>query len=497
VELGTDGSEPSIVIVGAGFSGIGTAIALKRRGVTDFVVLERASEVGGVWQSNTYPGCRCDVPSHLYSFSFAPNPDWSQTYSPQPEIRDYLIRCADDHGIRPHIRFGTELLQARWDPASSRWILETTAGTVRTRVLVSALGPLTEPKLPEVPGLERFAGKVMHSARWDHDYDLTGQRVASIGTGASAIQYVPKIQPDVAQLVVFQRTPPWVMPHGVRPISDRERALFHRLPLAQKLIRGAVYAGRELLVLGFAKDPRMLRLLERLSTSHREKQIADPALRERVRPSYALGCKRILPSNEWYRALAADNVELVTGGLAAVTESGVVDQEGVEREVDAIILATGFHVADPPVANLVRGRDGRRLADVWAGRPQAYLGTSVPGFPNLFLLLGPNTGLGHSSMVYMIESQIAHVAAAIAALQARGSSTIEVRAEACARYNGTLDAELAGTVWERGCSTFYFDASGRNAVLWPDWTWRFRRRAARFDATAYALDGPRPRAVGI
>ena len=265
--------------------------------------------------SSTYPGCRCDVPSHLYSFSFAPNPGWSQTYSPQAEIRDYLSSCADRYELRRHIRFNTELLGATWDEASRHWEMETSAGPLRTPIVISAMGPLTEPKLPDVPGLEDFRGKVMHSARWEHDYELAGKRVASIGTGASAIQYLPEIQKVVERLYVFQRTPPWVMPHGVRAISDRERALFRRLPLAQKLIRGAVYVGRELLVLGFAKDPRLVRLLEKVATSHREKQISDPVLRAKVRPSYALGCKRILPSNDWYPTLTKPNVELITGGL--------------------------------------------------------------------------------------------------------------------------------------------------------------------------------------
>jgi cation diffusion facilitator CzcD-associated flavoprotein CzcO len=485
-------AEPEIVIVGAGFSGLGTAVALKQRGIEDFVVLERGDDVGGVWRSSTYPGCRCDVPSHLYSFSFAPNPGWSQTYSPQAEIRDYLSSCADRYELRRHIRFNTELLGATWDEASRHWEIETSNGPLRTPIVISAMGPLTEPKLPDVPGLEDFRGKVMHSARWEHDYELAGKRVASIGTGASAIQYLPEIQKVVERLYVFQRTPPWVMPHGVRAISDRERALFRRLPLAQKLIRGAVYAGRELLVLGFAKDPRLVRLLEKVATSHRETQISDPELRAKVRPSYALGCKRILPSNNWYPTLTKPNVELITGGLRSVTADAVVDEHGVERHVDAIILGTGFHVADPPVAELVRGRAGRLLSDVWAGRPKAYLGTSVPGFPNLFLLLGPNTGLGHSSMVYMIESQIAHVVAAVATMTERRAQTIEVRGHVYERYNEQLDERLAGTVWDRGCSTFYFDSSGRNAVLWPDWTWRFRRRAAHFDDRAYAVASHRP-----
>jgi cation diffusion facilitator CzcD-associated flavoprotein CzcO len=479
--------DAGIVIVGAGFSGLGMAIRLKQSGIDDFVVLERAAEVGGTWQANTYPGCRCDVPSHLYSFSFDPNPDWSNTYSAQPEIRDYLGRCADDFGIRPHLRTGVEVQTAAWDDDDRCWAIETSDGPLTARVLISGMGPLTEPKLPDVPGLETFAGKTMHSARWDHDYELGGKRVASIGTGASAIQYVPAIAGQVQQLYVFQRTAPWVMPHGSRPIGDRERRLFRRVPIVQRAIRGLVYASRELLVLGFVKRPRLLRALERVAGKHMDKQITDPQLRANVAPDYALGCKRLLPSNRWYPALQQSNVELVTGGLAAVRGRCVVDADGVEREVDAIILGTGFQVTEPPVAGQVRGRDGRLMREVWTGTPRAYLGTSVPGFPNLFLLLGPNTGLGHSSMVYMIETQIDHVLGAVKAMRARAATTIEVRPEVYDRFNRRVDARMKGTVWDSGCASFYLDATGRNSVLWPDWTWRFRRLAVRFDADAYTL----------
>ncbi|MFZ0042395.1 MAG: NAD(P)/FAD-dependent oxidoreductase [Solirubrobacteraceae bacterium] len=487
--------EARVVIVGAGFSGIGMAIGLRERGVEDFVVLERAGEVGGTWQYNTYPGCRCDVPSHLYSFSFAPNPEWSQTYSRQPEIREYVRRVVDEYGIRPHILTDTEVKGAAWSEDKQRWEIETSQGDFSAEILITGTGPLTEPKLPDVPGMETFRGEVMHSARWDHDYELAGKRVASIGTGASAIQYVPEIQKEVDKLYVFQRTAPWVLPHSNRPITDYERTVYRRFPRAQRFVRNAVYASRELLVLGFVKDPRLMRLLEKLGRAHREKQISDPELRAKVTPKFSLGCKRILPSNDWYQALQEPNVELVTGALAGVRENSVVDEHGTERDVDAIILGTGFHVADPPVGEFVRGRDGRLMSEVWNGRPQAYFGASVPGFPNFFLLLGPNTGLGHSSMIYMIESQIEHVLAAVTTMDRLGARTIEVRPEAYEAFNRDLDERLAGTVWQEACSTWYFDVSGRNAALWPDWTWRFRRRAARFDHAAYALAADKPTPV--
>src|SRR5918996_1651560 len=318
-----------IAIIGSGFSGLGMAIRLKQAGYDDLVVLERAGEVGGTWHANTYPGCACDVPSHLYSFSFAPNPEWSQTYSTQPEIWDYLRRVADDFGVRAHVRLNTAVESAEW--TDGRWELETSQGTVRARVLVAGMGPLTEPKIPDIPGLDDFPGPVFHSARWDHDADLADKRVASIGTGASAIQYVPAIQPEVGRLHVFQRTAPWVLPHSNRSISDWERRLFRAVPALQRLVRGGVYAGREALVLGFVKNPRLMKVVERLARKHMEHQIDDPLLLEKVTPDYTIGCKRILPSNLWYRTLGKPNVELVTEGIAEVRPRSIVTADGRER----------------------------------------------------------------------------------------------------------------------------------------------------------------------
>ena len=483
-------TQTDVAIIGSGFSGLGMAIRLEQAGMHDFVVLERADEVGGTWQANTYPGCACDVPSHLYSFSFAPNPDWTQSYSTQPEIWAYLRRCADDFGIRPHVRLNCTVESAAWLEHERRWELETSDGTVRARVLVVGMGPLTEPRIPEIPGLEDFEGEVWHSARWKGDFDLRGKRVASIGTGASAIQYVPEIQPHVAQLHVFQRTPPWVVPHSNRPITDLERRLYRALPIAQRLVRGGIYAGREALVLGFVKNPRLMKVVERLARRHMEHQIDDPGLLEKVTPDYTIGCKRILPSNRWYRTLGKPNVELVTSGVAGVRARSIVVADGSEREVDAIVFGTGFQVTDIPAAHRVRGRDGRLLDDLWHGSPRAHLGTSIAGFPNLFFLLGPNTGLGHSSMVYMIESQIAHVVDALRVMRERGAETIEVRPEVQERFNAELQSKLEGTVWNTGCASWYLDRTGRNTTIWPDWTWSFRRRVARLDPAEYRLDAP-------
>jgi cation diffusion facilitator CzcD-associated flavoprotein CzcO len=486
-EADTLPNEVDVCVIGAGFSGLGTAIRLKQEGYTDFVVLERGDDVGGTWHFNTYPNCGCDVPSHLYSFSFAPNADWTRTYSKQPEIRDYLQRTTDEHGIRPFVRTNTTVQSAAWDEDSGRWIVESDRGTIRARLLVPGMGPLAEPRIPDIEGLDDFQGEVFHSARWNHSYDLKGKKVASIGTGASAIQYVPAIQPDVEQLYVFQRTPPWVMPHTDRPTTKWERRLYSAFPPLEKAIRGAVYAGRELLVLGFVKRPKLMGLVERLARKHIERSVPDPELRKKVTPDYLIGCKRILPSKHWYPALGQDNVELITQGVEKATAKGVVDAAGVEREVDAIIFGTGFQVTDMPVGKAVVGRGGKTMDEVWQGSPNAYLGTSIPGFPNLFLLLGPNTGLGHSSMVYMIESQIEHVIDALAEMRKRDADTVEVREDVARAFNAEIDKRHEGAVWNTGCASWYLDDTGRNATLWPDWTFRFRQRAAHFDPDEYSL----------
>jgi cation diffusion facilitator CzcD-associated flavoprotein CzcO len=486
------GTDVDIAIVGSGFSGLGMAIRLKQEGRDDFVVLERGDDVGGTWHYNTYPGCACDVPSHLYSFSFAPNPSWSHTYSPQPEIGAYLRHCADRFGVRPHVRLNTTVTSAEWDEQAGRWQIETDTGPLSARVLVAGMGPLAEPKVPDIPGLDDFKGAKFHSARWDHDHDVTGERVASIGTGASAIQLVPSIQPDVKKLHVFQRTPPWIFPHSNRPTTRLERALYRALPPLQKLVRGGVYAARETFVLGFVKSPRLMKVAEKVARAHMRRQIDDPELLERVMPDYTIGCKRILPSNKWYPALGKSNVELVTSGIAEVREHSIVTEDGVEREVDTIIFSTGFQVTDMPVGRQVRGRDGRTLDERWDGSPRAYLGCTVPGFPNFFMLLGPNTGLGHSSMVYMIESQVAYVLGALRAMDAERAAALELRADAVDHFNEALDEQLDGTVWNTGCASWYLDGTGRNATLWPDWTWRFRQRTAHFDAPSYELRAAAP-----
>jgi len=485
-----------VLVIGAGFAGLATSIALRREGV-DHVVLERAADVGGTWRDNRYPGCKCDVASHLYSFSFALNPDWTSTYSSQQEIWEYLRRCAERFGVLSRIRFGQEVREACWDEAARRWEVETPGGRWTADVLVSATGGLSVPSVPDLPGLDRFAGTVFHSAAWDHGHDLAGERVAVVGTGASAVQIVPRIQPEVGRLLLFQRTPAWVLPHGDRPIPVWKRALYRRVPALQRLVRAGIYWSRELLVLALCKDPRWIEPVRRMAARHLERQVPDPALRARLTPTFAPGCKRLLLSDDYYPALGAPNAEVVTAPIREVGERAIRTADGVEHEVDTIVLATGFRVTDNPTFARLRGRSGRTLADAWRETGmQAYLGTTVAGFPNLFLVTGPNTGIGHTSLVVMIEAQVRYVVGALRAMDRRGLAAVEVRPEAQAAFNTDLQRRMARTVWSTGgCASWYLDAQGRNPTLWPDFTWRFRRRTRRFDAGAYRLLGAAPAAA--
>jgi cation diffusion facilitator CzcD-associated flavoprotein CzcO len=475
-----------VAIIGAGFSGIAMAVELRRAGRDDFVLLERGNDVGGTWRDNSYPGCACDVPSHLYSFSFAPKPDWSSTFSPQEEIWQYLRDTAGEQGIYPHVQFGCEVEEARWDDDARVWRIRTSAGELTATALASAAGPLSEPSIPDIPGLRDFEGAVFHSASWDHDHDLTGERVAVIGTGASAIQFVPEIQPKVARLHLFQRTPPWITPRMARPLTRFEHFLYRRLPIAQRAMRAGIYWGRELYAVPLLRV-RLSKVIERFARRHMESQVPDPALREKLIPDYKPGCKRILISNDYLPSLGRENVEVVTGGVAEVRPNSVVGPDGIEREVDAIILGTGFHVTDLPIAERLRGRDGRSLAEYWDGSLQALRGTTVAGYPNLFFLLGPNTGLGHTSVVLMAEAQARYVRQALEHLDRNRAAAVEALPQAQAGWNEGVQARMKGTVWtEGGCASWYIDAKGRNTTLWPDHTFRFFKALRTFDPNEYA-----------
>jgi cation diffusion facilitator CzcD-associated flavoprotein CzcO len=479
--------ETEIAIVGAGFGGIGAGIRLRQHGFDDFLIFEQAGDVGGTWRDNTYPGCACDVPSHLYSYSFARNPSWSETFSGQAEIWDYLRDCVTRFDLTSRLRLAHTVHEAAWDEARQRWRLATSRGPYEARVLINATGPLSSPAIPELDGLDSFAGTVFHSARWRHDHDLTGRRVAVIGTGASAAQFVPAIQPAVDKLLLFQRTPAWVMPRWSRRITPVELALYRHVPGAQRAARTALYWAREAYGMGFL-HPRLNRLASRLSERHLRRQVSDPALRAKLTPDYVMGCKRVLLSNDYWASLAQDNVEVLTEPIARVEPGGIVTASGAHHPVDTIILGTGFRVTDSPTPHRVHGRDGGTLAQAWTPTMRAHLGTTVHGFPNLFLLLGPNTGLGHTSVVLMIEAQLRHVIAALKHLRRTGAAAIEPTRAAQTRHTERVDAKMAGTVWGTGCASWYLDATGRNSTLWPGYATGFRLRLSRFRPADYRTE---------
>jgi cation diffusion facilitator CzcD-associated flavoprotein CzcO len=475
-----------IAIIGAGFAGLGMAMRLRGAGMRDLVILERGDDVGGTWRDNTYPGCTCDVPSHLYSYSFLLNPRWSRSFSPQWEIQEYLRRCARETGVIDCVRLGVEVRNAAWDEQAGRWLLQTSAGPRTARVLIAAMGGLSDPAIPDIKGLSSFHGRIFHSARWDHDHDLHGERVATIGTGASAIQFIPQIQPRVGRLHVFQRTPPWIAPRNDRSITRLERWLFTHVPGAQRIPRAGIYLAREAMVPALTWDPRLLGGIQAIAQRHLQRQVRDPELRARLRPSYRIGCKRILISNDYYPSLTQPNVEVVSEGIREIRDRAIVTTDGAEREVDTIILGTGFHVTDMPAMQHIRGRGGLLLADAWADGMAAHLGTTIAGFPNLFMMIGPSTGLGHTSIVVMIESQAAYVVDCLRWMQRSAVHAVEVSEAAQQGFVDSVQRRMQRTVWMRGgCASWYMDASGRITTLWPRSTWDFRRRTRRFDPAAY------------
>ncbi len=474
-----------IAVLGTGFAGLGMAIRLKQRGYDDFVVLERATDIGGTWRDNTYPGCACDIPSHLYSFSFALNPDWSHQYPRQTEIRDYLRHCADRFEILPHILWNNAVIDAAWNEDEMRWHITTPQQQLTADIFISGNGPLNEPSFPSLPGIERFEGTLFHSSQWQHDYDLRGKRVAVIGTGASSIQFVPQIQPIVDQLLLFQRTPAWIMPRLDYQIPASQRAMFRYLPITQRLKRLRIYLRNEMTALALLYRPKLMKAAIEISQQHLERQVPDPALRAKLTPHYAMGCKRILVSGDFYPALSRPNVEVITDHISEVRAHSIVTADGQEHAVDAIICGTGFHVTDTSFPGHVRGCAGLSLADAWQTGPSAYLGTTVAGFPNLFILIGPNTGLGHSSMVYMIEAQIAYILDALRGMERHNVQAVALRPEVQAAFRAEMQRRMQGTAWTSGCSSWYLDARGHNTTLWPGFTFEFKHRTRRFDVQSY------------
>ncbi len=479
-----------VAILGAGFAGLGMAIRLQKAGLRDFVVLERADDVGGTWRDNVYPGAACDVPSHLYSFSFDLNPEWDHVYGRQAEIQAYLQACTDRHGLRDRIALNADVVSVRWDEDTARWHLHTADGRhVVARFVVHAVGALKDPRYPDIEGMDSFTGTAMHSARWDRDACLHGKRIGVVGTGASAIQVVPKLAEVAEHLTVFQRTPAWVRPRADRPYRALEKSLFRRLPAAMRLHRWRIYATMEArFPLVFGHDTGVGRVVEWLAKRDIRGHIPDPDLAARLTPEYRLGCKRILISSDWYPALARPNVDVCATAIERMQPDGVRLDDGRDIALDALVYCTGFTVERPLGEMDVVGCEGRNLTEYWGDRPRAYLGMTVPGFPNAFVLLGPNTGLGHNSVIVMIEAQVNYVLQAIQHVLVRPEvSSIDVQDAAVDRFVEELDADHDGKIWSSGCNSWYLGVDGINSTLWPKSTVSYIARTRRFDPDLYRV----------
>jgi cation diffusion facilitator CzcD-associated flavoprotein CzcO len=479
-----------IAILGAGMGGLGMAAQLRRHGIDSFVVLEKGSEVGGTWRDNIYPGSGCDVPSHLYSFSFEPKADWSRKFALQPEIHDYMKQVARKYGLAPFIRFNTEVAEATFDEAEGIWRIRTTEGEeITANVVVSGTGQLNRPAYPKIEGLDAFAGKKFHSARWDTSVDLTGKNVAVIGNGASAIQFVPEIAPKVKKLSIFQRSPNWVVPKADRPYTEREKALFKRFPWIVRLHRYMIYLTLERNYLAFIKDSFFSKLFEKAGRKEIETHISDPELREVLTPDYPAGCKRILLSNDWYPAIARPNVEVVTSHIARATAEGIVTEDGKTHPADVIIFSTGFETMEFLAPMKVTGRSGVTLNDVWKDGAEAHRGVAIAGFPNFFMLYGPNTNLGHNSIIFMLECQINYILQAVDALKNPKVRYMDVRKAAEDAFNRELQHDMQKTVWAAGCSSWYKNAAGKVTNNWSSFTARYWWQMRHFDLDEYQLVG--------
>lgn len=480
------------VVVGTGFGGLAAAIALERQGVRDVVLLEKADDLGGTWRDNRYPGCACDIPSHLYSFSFAPSARWSRAFASQAEIWAYLRRVADEFGVSQRIHYGEELVEAAYDDGI--WSLVTARGTrLRARSLVLATGALHEPAIPAFAGLQSFRGTVFHTARWPDDdaAAIDGKRVVVVGTGASAVQAVPQIAPRARHLTVLQRTPSWIVPKGDRTIGPQEQQWLERVPLLNRLVRAGVYWRNESRVLAFTSKPQLMRVLELVGRWHIRRQVTDPATREALTPTYRMGCKRILISNDYLPTFNRPDVTLVTTGVQRIEPDAVVTADGRRHPADTIVMSTGFAVTEPYQHLTIRGVGGRSLREAWAEGMKAHLGVAVAGFPNLFLVVGPNSGLGHNSMVFMIEAQARYLAQCIALRDAAGARSVQVPQHVQDAFNAELEQRSRRSVWASGCRSWYLDRFGNNRTLWPSSTVDFWRRTRRVDPAHLELDADR------
>lgn len=479
--------ETDVAIIGTGFGGLGMAIQLKKQG-TPFILFEQAAEVGGTWRDNTYPGAACDIYSHLYSFSFELNPGWSSMYGKQGEIQDYLEHCAKKYEVLSNTLFNAKVVGARFDQEAGRWVIELIDGTkYRARYVVSATGGLSRPKLPTFDGLDTFTKPAFHSATWRHDVDLTNKRVAVVGTGASAIQLIPQLAKTVEKLFVFQRTPAWVIEKDDRPIGSSEQQLYKKLPLLQRLYRWGLYWSLEWRVIAFVKYPQLASLAQKEAEKYLRKVVSSPELRRKLTPDYTFGCKRVLLANDYYPALQQPNVELVTDGIDKFSPSSIVANDGVSREIDAVVFCTGFDAAENVVPFEIYGLDGASLDDNWRNGAEAYLGTTVHGFPNWYFVVGPNTGLGHNSMVFIIESQIAYIRSCMREIEKRQAKYADVLPRIQSDFNDSLQRRMNGTVWKSGCQSWYQTSDGKVTTLWPSFSAEFKIRTRKMRPHDYVF----------
>jgi cation diffusion facilitator CzcD-associated flavoprotein CzcO len=481
----TKRTSPSVAIIGSGFGGIGLGVLLKEAGIDNFTIYEQADDIGGVWRENTYPGAECDVPSPLYSFSFAAHDAWPKRYSGQADIHAYIKKTAEGRGVMPHVQLGTEITRMEYDEQRRQWVLTAAGGlTFTADVVVPAVGQLSKPAYPKVPGMESFAGPTMHSALWDHDVDLRGKRVAVIGTGASAIQFVPRLQPVVGRLTLFQRTPPYILPKPEREYRNWHRAMFRHAPVTQTAGRFGIWATGEAMTAGITTSSTLAATMKKICLTHLRLRVRHPGLRAKLTPDYDVGCKRILFSNNYYPALTRPNVDVVTDGISSITEDAIVTADGERHEVDVIVYGTGFRANDFLIPIKVHGRDGVDLDEVWSEGARAYLGMAVPRFPNLFLMYGPNTNLGGGSIIYMLERQARYIVQAVAGL-GQGAA-LEVRQDIEDSFDAEMQDRLAGSAWA-GCASWYKHPSGRITTNWPGLVTEYDRRTKRFDARVYHL----------
>jgi cation diffusion facilitator CzcD-associated flavoprotein CzcO len=486
-----------VLIVGAGFSGLCMGIKLLEAGMKSFLIIEKSCEIGGTWWDNRYPGCACDIPSHLYSFSFAPSTEWTRMYPGQQEIHDYLKRCVERYGLSPYLRLNTRFQEAIWDESEGRWNVTTVDGMqIRARVFVSGMGALHVPRYPQLPGRERFSGPAFHSSAWEHNVELDGKNVAVVGTGASAIQFVPQIAPRAGQLYLFQRTPPWIVPRLDFAFSEKWNRRFRDIPITRWALRQYIFWRQEFRVLGFLGNASIRKKAEAIALRHMTRRIKDPKLQAALTPNYQLGCKRVLVSDDYYPTLTRSNVELVTEGIAEVCAHSIVTRDGAERPVDVLIYGTGFRATEPLIGCRIVGKGGVEIHDAWGKRMTAYLGVNVNGFPNFFILLGPNTGLGHNSVVLMIEAQVRYTMNCLKLMQRKKQRVLEVRPEIQQSFVEEIYRRMSGTVWQSGgCHSWYQDQNtGEITAIWPGSVISYLRRMRSVSPSDYYLRLPTPAA---